>query len=31
MPTTAWFYAIAIQMFYDDHIPAHLPARRSSE
>jgi hypothetical protein len=27
MPTIAWFYGIAIQMFYDDHNPPHLPAR----
>jgi len=27
MPTIAWFYGIAIQMFYDDHNPPHLHAR----
>ena len=27
MPTIAWFYGIAIQMFYDDHSPPHLHAR----
>jgi Domain of unknown function (DUF4160) len=27
MPTIAYFYGIAIQMFYDDHNPAHLHAR----
>ena len=27
MPTIAYFYGIAIQMFYDDHNPPHLHAR----
>ena len=27
MPTIAWFYGIAIQMFYNDHSPPHLHAR----
>jgi len=27
MPTIAWFYGIAIQMFYNDHNPPHLYAR----
>jgi len=27
MPTIAWFYGIAIQMFYNDHNPPHLHAR----
>ncbi len=27
MPTIAWFYGIAIQMFYNDHDPPHLHAR----
>jgi hypothetical protein len=27
MPTIAWFYGIAIQMFYDDRNPPHLHAR----
>jgi hypothetical protein len=27
MPTIAWFYGIAIQMFYDAHHPPHLDAR----
>ena len=27
MPTIAWFYGIAIQMFYNDHSPLHLHAR----
>jgi hypothetical protein len=27
MPTIAYFYGIAIQMFYDDHSPPHLHAR----
>jgi Domain of unknown function (DUF4160) len=27
MPTIAYFYGIAIQMFYNDHSPAHLHAR----
>jgi hypothetical protein len=27
MPTIAYFYGIAIQMFYNDHGPAHLHAR----
>jgi hypothetical protein len=27
MPTIAYFYGIAIQMFYNDHHPPHLHAR----
>jgi len=27
MPTIAFFYGIAIQMFYNDHSPPHLHAR----
>jgi uncharacterized protein DUF4160 len=27
MPTIAYFYGIAIQMFYNDHSPPHLHAR----
>jgi hypothetical protein len=27
MPTIAYFYGIAIQMFYNDHNPPHLHAR----
>ena len=27
MPTIAFFYGIAIQMFYNDHNPPHLHAR----
>ena len=27
MPTIAWFYGIAIQMFYNGHDPPHLHAR----
>ena len=27
MPTIAWFYGIAIQMFYNDHSPPHVHAR----
>jgi hypothetical protein len=27
MPTIAYFYVIAIQMFYNDHNPPHLHAR----
>jgi hypothetical protein len=27
MPTIAWFYGIAIQMFYNDHSPPYLHAR----
>ena len=27
MPTIAWFYGIAIQMYYDDHQPPHFHAR----
>ena len=27
MPTIAWFYGIAIQMFYNDHQPPHFHAR----
>jgi hypothetical protein len=27
MPTVAWFYGIAIQMFYNDHQPPHFHAR----
>ena len=27
MPTIAYFYGIAIQMFYNDHAPPHLHAR----
>jgi hypothetical protein len=27
MPTIAYFYGIAIQMFYSDHNPPHLHAR----
>lgn len=27
MPTIAYFYGIAIQMFYNDHDPPHLHAR----
>ncbi len=27
MPTIAWFYGIAIHVFYDDHNPPHLHAR----
>ena len=27
MPTIAFFYGIAIQMFYNDHAPPHLHAR----
>jgi hypothetical protein len=27
MPTIAYFYGIAIQMFYNDHGPPHLHAR----
>ena len=27
MPTIAWFYGIAIQMFFDDHNPPHFHAR----
>jgi len=27
MPTIAWFYGIAIQMYYNDHEPPHFHAR----
>lgn len=27
MPTIAWFYGIAIQMYYDDHNPPHFHAQ----
>jgi hypothetical protein len=27
MPTIAWFYGIAIQMYYNDHNPPHFHAR----
>jgi hypothetical protein len=27
MPTIAWFYGIMIQMYYNDHEPAHFHAR----
>ena len=27
MPTIAWFYGIAVQMYYNDHEPAHFHAR----
>ena len=27
MPPIAWFYGIAIQMFYNDHQPPHFHAR----
>jgi hypothetical protein len=27
MPTIAWFYGIAIQMFYNDHNPPHMHVR----
>jgi Domain of unknown function (DUF4160) len=27
MPTIAWFYGIAIQMYYNDHEPPHFRAR----
>ena len=27
MPTSAYFYGIAVQMFYNDHSPPHLHAR----
>jgi hypothetical protein len=26
MPTIAWFYGIAIRMYYDDHSPPHFHA-----
>jgi hypothetical protein len=26
MPTIAWFYGIAIRMYYDDHNPPHFQA-----
>ena len=30
MPTIAWFYGIAIQMYYNDHNPPHFHARYGS-
>jgi len=27
MPTVAWFYGIAIAMYYNDHNPPHFHAR----
>jgi hypothetical protein len=27
MPTIAWFYGIAIELYYRDHDPPHLHAR----
>ncbi|HEX3666352.1 MAG TPA: DUF4160 domain-containing protein [Rhizomicrobium sp.] len=27
MPTIAWFYGIAVQMFFNDHDPPHFHAR----
>jgi hypothetical protein len=27
MPTIAWFYGIAVQMYYNDHNPPHFHAR----